>query len=34
MQKREIVEEISMGKEEITGILQRNLKMREEIKLL
>ncbi|CAD8130613.1 unnamed protein product [Paramecium sonneborni] len=34
VQKREIVEGILMGKEEIAGIIQRNLKMREEIKLL
>ncbi len=34
VQKREIVEGIMMGKEEIAGIISRNLKMREEIKLL
>lgn len=34
VQKREIIEEIMLGREEIAGILQRNLKMREELKLL
>ncbi|CAD8164435.1 unnamed protein product [Paramecium pentaurelia] len=34
VQKREILEGILMGKEEISGIIQRNLQMREEIKLL